>query len=452
MKPLKFLVKNYKKMFALTLALSAVFAGFSLPAKRGLCYNDLNSAELSQLKKSGVRWGYNWAGSEENPEIGGDDFAFMPMIWGGGKDFEEMYERAEKYLASHPEAEFLLGFNEPMMKNQYGGCDLTPGEAAVLWVRLENLAEKYKVALVSPALTWGFEPLTGDGKIYGAPEEWMNAWFSEFETLYGRKPRFDYLALHSYMDYPSAVVWFCNHYSEYFQKPVLLTEFCAWDSDQNQTPHKSLQGQISSMTQKLEALEANENVAGYAWFMSHAAVDKVPFNSIFKEKGADGALTELGKIYLTQCSLDKNRRFTAGEVIPAYCYVSSSNYNTTVGEKGEDGVRFNTPLGLALNTDKKTEKTIALEIGDFTSRRFADYQVRIEETKSYRLTLRYQADKEQQFFVSADGKEILHSVLAPAGKWKEAAFTLQLEEGEHIIQLKSLGNAKNVKIVSFSLK
>ncbi|EID85167.1 hypothetical protein MSI_12920 [Treponema sp. JC4] len=443
-----------KKIIVVSAFLSCFMAvqGQTLKTKRGLCYNDLNSAELSQLKKSQVSWGYNWAASEENPDIGGEDFSFMPMIWGAGKDFEDMYSRAEAYLASHPEAEFLLGFNEPMMKNNYGGCDLTPGEAAVLWLRLENLAEKYKVALVSPALTWGFEPLTGDGKIYGAPEEWMNAWISEFKTLYGREPRFDYLALHSYMDYPSAVTWFCNFYSDYFKKPVLLTEFCAWDSDQNQTPHKSLEGQISSMTQKVEALEANPNVAGYAWFMSHAEVSKVPFNSIFLAKGVDGSLTELGKIYLQQSRLDKSRWFTAGERIPAYCYVSSSNYNTTVGEKGEDGVRFNTPLGIAVNTDKKTEKTIPLEIGDFTSRRFADYQLRIEESKTYKLTLRYQTDKEQQFFVNADGKEILHSVLVPAKKWTEASFNIQLEEGEHILQLKSLGNAKSVKIVSFLLK
>jgi hypothetical protein len=206
------------------------------------------------------------------------------------------------------------------------------------------------------------------------------------------------------------------------------------------------------MAQKVEALEANPNVAGYAWFMSHAEVSKVPFNSIFLAKGADGSLTELGKIYLQQSRLDKSRWFTAGERIPAYCYVSSSNYNTTVGEKGEDGVRFNTPLGIAVNTDKKTEKIIPLEIGDFTSRRFADYQLRIEESKTYKLTLRYQADKEQQFFVNADGKEILHSVLVPAKKWTEASFNIQLEEGEHILQLKSLGNAKSVKIVSFLLK
>ena len=439
-------------MFALTSLMLCSLSSFALPGKRGLCYNGLNGAELEALKEGNVCWGYNWAGSEENPGIGGSDFAFMPMIWGGGDDFEDMYSRAEAYFASHPEAEFLLGFNEPMMKNQYGGCDLTPHDAALLWPRLEKLAEKYNLSLVSPALTWGFEPLSGDGKIYGAPEEWMNAWTAEYEALYGRKPHYDYLALHSYMDYPSAVIWFCNHYSEYFEKPVLLTEFCAWDSDQNQTPHKSEAGQISSMSQKIEALEANENVAGYAWFMSHAAVEKIPFNSVFVKKGADGAMTRLGKIYSHQSRLGKNHIFGSGEQIPAYCYVSSSNYNSLVGEKGEDGVRFNTPLGIDLNSDKKSEKTIPLEIGDFTSRRYADYKVKVDEAKKYRLKVRYQSDREEHFIVSADGREILNDLLKPAKKWSEASFEIQLEEGEQLIRLKSLGNAKSVKLVWFSIE
>lgn len=452
MKVLKFEIKKLKKMFALTFFVSAAFSFFALPAKRGLCYNELNEAELSALKEGGVAWGYNWAGSEENPEIGGDAFAFMPMVWGGGEDFEDMFSKAEAYLSSHPEAEFLLGFNEPMMKNQYGGCDMTPHEAALLWPRLEKLAEKYKVALVSPALTWGFEPLTGDGKIYVAPEDWMNAWAEEYKALYGRLPHYDYLALHSYMDYPSAVMWFCNHYSAYFNKPVLLTEFCAWDSDQNQTPHKSEQGQISSMSQKIEALDANENVAGYAWFMSHAEVTKVPYNSVFIQKGADGKMTRLGKIYSHQSRLDKKKIFTNGDIIPACSYVSSSNYNTTVGEKAEDGVRFNTPLGIDLNSDKKSEKNIPLEIGDFTSRRFASYLVNVAESKTYTLTVRYQSDKEQQLFVTAGGKEVLHGLLKPVKKWSQASFEISLEEGEQIIQLKSLGNAKSVKLVWFSIK
>lgn len=452
---------SFAKKLCVALAAVSLFASAigaePLKGKRGICYNALNDAELASLTAGEVSWGYNWAGHEEHPLIGGGSFAFMPMVWGAGvgpdfADFEDMFSKAESYLSSHPEAEFLLGFNEPMMKAGFGGCDLTPHDAAVLWPRLEELAAKYDVALVSPALTWGFEPLSGDGKIYGAPEEWMEAWAAEFKSLYGREPRFDYVALHSYMDYPSAVMWFCDHYADYFKKPVLLTEFCAWDSDQNQTPHKSAEGQLSSMTQKVEALEADEKVAGYAWFMSHAEVDKIPFNSIFLEKGGNGAMTKLGTVYVNQSRLDKSRWFATGEQIPAYCYVSSSNYNATVGEKPEDGVRFNTPLGLQPNTDKKSAKKIPLELGDFTSKRFAEYQVRVTESRNYKITVRYMADKEQQFSVSADGAKVLEATLKPAKKWSEATFPLSLTAGDHIIRLGSMGFAKSAKLVWFTIK
>lgn len=440
------------KKTAFAIVLLSSFMANAIGTKRGICYNELNHAELSSLKAGNVSWGYNWAGSESNSEIGGEKFAYMPMIWDAGKDFDEMYSNAESYLSSHPEADFLLGFNEPMMKEAYGGCDLTPHDAALLWPRLEELAEKYKVALVSPALTWGFEPLTADGKIYGAPEAWMDEWISGYKNLYGKEPRFDYLALHSYMDYPSAVVWFCSFYADYFKKPVLLTEFCAWDSNQNQTPHKSAEGQLASMSQKVEALESDERVAGYAWFMSHAEVEKVPFNSIFTQKGGRGEMTDLGKVYVNQSRLDKSKWFSSGEQIPAYEYVASSNYNTDIGEKAEDGVRFNTPLGLSVNTDKKSAKTIPVEIGDFTSRRFADYQLRLGDSKTYRLTVRYMADKEQQFFLEDDGKEIFHGVLKAAKKWSTITFEIPLKKGDHLIRLKSLGNAKTVKLNWLMLK
>lgn len=448
---MKINILNVKK--SVILAAFSIFAvsAFGLPSKRGICYNSLNPAELSSLK-GGATWGYNWAGADESEGIGTADFAFCPMIWGGGKDFEDMFQNAETYLAAHPETEYLLGFNEPMMKNAYGGCDMTSSEAAELWIRLEDLAKKYGVKLASPALTWGFEPLTGDGKVYGAPEEWMNAWIEEFKKLHGREPYFDCVALHSYMDYAAAVVWFCEYYSDYFKKPVLLTEFCAWSNEENQTPHKSLAGQIDSMTQKLEALDVNEKVLGYAWFMSHAETKKVPFNSIFTEKGGKGKLTELGTIYVNMSSSDKSVWFKTGELIPAYKYVSSSNYNEEAGEKPDDASRFATPISIRINSDKKTAKEIPLEVGGFTNERYADYQIEVTESRNYTLKLRYKSDAEQYFHVNANGTEVLNDVLKKSSKWKEVSFVIPLESGKQIIRLKSLGFAKDLKISAFELQ
>ena len=125
--------------------------------KRGLCYNSLNDAEMKSMEGGNVAWGYNWAQSPASDEekIGpGKQMDFFPMIWGGNQDFKAMYDKAREYLQKTPGVKVLLGFNEPMMKNRYGGCDLTPKTAAKLWPYLEALADEFNLELAGPALTW----------------------------------------------------------------------------------------------------------------------------------------------------------------------------------------------------------------------------------------------------------------------------------------------------------
>lgn len=268
--------------------------------KRGLCYNSLTETEAAVLSKSKVSWVYNWgespSESEEKYFASNKNLSFMPMAW--GKNFDEV--KLRKYLSAHPETKYLLTFNEPMMTSNVGGCNMSPENAAKLWPRLEKIATDYNLFLVSPALTYGYEKIE-DGKIYGTPESWLDEFILEYKKMFSKKPRFDYLALHCYMDYSSATLWFCNTYATKYSKKVFLTEFCAWDGDQNQTPHQSAEEQCKSMIEKIDALDKNKNVAYYAWFMSHGNITTVPYNSIFdygvNDANRNGRLTELGKKY-----------------------------------------------------------------------------------------------------------------------------------------------------------
>lgn len=445
-----------KITLAIFYSLLAVSIFAQSPTKRGMCYNHFTPEEEAVMLNSKVTWCYNWAQAPGEKNIGPESSVeFMPMIWGAGEDFDLMMNQAREYLSKTPGVKVLLGFNEPMMKNKYGGCDLTPLEAAKLWPQIEDLAKEFNLELASPALTWGFEALS-DGKIYGAPEEWLDTFIAEYKKINGKEPHFDYLVLHSYMDYPSAVMWFCDKYSDYYNKKVLLTEFCAWDQDPNQMPHQSLEAQISSMTQKVEAMDNDEKVAGYAWFMSHAAVDSMPYNSVFTKFKGKGDLTELGKVYLYMSDCDKSKWFNTNEIIPAYLYVSSSNYNMTVGEKPEDGKRFSTPINIESASDKGNKKLdvkIPLQLGDFSNKRFANYQVKIPESKTYTLNLRILSNKEQIFVISSNGKEILSKEIpSTKNKWKTISLEIDLEAGDNEIQIKTLGNAKTVKFNWFTIK
>ncbi|MCR5218274.1 glycosyl hydrolase [Treponema sp.] len=436
-----------------TYALSAQ----SLSSKRGLCYNSLSEKERSCLENSNVSWGYNWYQNPGDSGLGPEKAVdFLPMIWGGGEDFEDMIKRTEEYLFTHKNVKCILGFNEPMMKKQYGGCELTPAEAAEKWPQLESLALKFNTKLASPALTWGFEPLS-DGIVYGSPEMWMDTFIEEYKKLNkGKEPHYDYLALHSYMDYPSAVMWFCSTYGSRYNKKVLLTEFCAWDQDQNQIPHQDKYEQISSMTQKVEAMDSEDIVAGYAWFMSHAQVKNIPYNSIFTKINSKGKLTELGQVYLYMTDVSKDKLYKTEQIIPACAYSSSSNYNREKGNKCDDGERFNTPVGIACASDKKNKKIfkeIPLELGNFKNKRFASYKVEIPADGDYKFTLRILTDDEEAYAVSCDGIMIAEKVIpSTKAKWKDIELEGQLTKGIHQIKISTEGNAKKAKFYWFKIE
>ena len=430
--------------YEITNALYGIGTG-AYGAKRGMCYEGMNSAEMTALASGTVTWAYNWTedpyrknDSSVDTQIGpGKSLEFVPMVWGGS--FDEAKLRS--YLDAHAGVKYLLGFNEPMMTNTYGGCALTPAEAAALWPSVEQIADDYDLSLVSPALTYGFEEI--GGTVYGTPESWMDAFIEAYKTANGRNPRFDYLALHSYMDYPSAVLGFCDRYAAMYGKKIFLTEFCAWSADESS--HLSLSGQITTMTQKIEALDQDDNVAGYAWFMSHGSVSSVPYNSVFQSYDGDGSLTELGKIYCYMSDHDTGRWYAAGEHIPAASYVSSSNYNTGVGTNASDGLRYNTGLNIGCSTDGGVETV--LELGTFTSGRFANYQITADKAGTYTLTLRYLSDDEQKFAAFVNGSEVGSSRLSSTGSsWKTASFSVDLAAGQQILQLASAGGADTVKL------
>ena len=425
-----------------------------VPSKRGLCYNSFSEGELKLLANSKVTWAYNWAPAANEPEgIGpGKPLEFMPMIWGAG---DNMLEEADAYLSTHPGVKVILGINEPMMKTEgYGGCDTSPYDAAIFWPKLEALAEKYNLEIGGPALTWGFEPLS-DGKIY-SPVGWTDAFIRQYKKLYKKEPRMDYIVLHSYMDYPSAVLGFCEEYAKIYKKKIILTEFCAWSSNPNEKIHKSRDAQISSMTQKVEAMEHDPNIVGYCWFMSHGDPNAMPYYAIFPDKDRSGKLTELGKVYLYMSACDKNIYYTVNAPIPAAEYVASSNYDLDIGgKKWEEGTRFALPIGLETASDEmKTVdgKRMELQIGGLTNRRYAEYQINFPEERAYIFNLRIALDKKQTFVFTCDGKEIGSAMLEPTDKkWQTVPIELNVPAGQHVIRITSKGGAKFSKLYWFEI-
>lgn len=378
--------------------------------KRGFCFEVLSDAQVIQLENGGkVSWAYNWGTNPQDKKDGssskriggrGAKIAYFPMMWG---DLSESEEKLRVYLKANPQTEYLLGFNEPNLTQKVGGCNIPPKRAAELWPMLEAIAAEFNLALVSPAMQYSGEALS-DGKVYNTPESWLDEFIKEYGAMNGgKKPRMDYLALHCYMDYPgSQVDFYCRHYSKMYGLKIFLTEFCAWE---NQNKQLDEMWQAQTMAQKIEAMDQDECVAGYAWFMADGNYGALPWNSFFKGKTSP-ELSLAGKVYAYLSNSSGEEVFAEGKEIPVCSYVRSSNYQRA------ENAPYAFPWNFFENDDLQYEREFPLAL-TFGRKQFAEYQIDVPQNGSYEIQARYKLN----------------------GQWKtQAVQTVELEEGNQTIR------------------
>ena len=374
----------------------------------------------------GVSWTYNWAvdPGREPANLGGEgcDINFAPMCWNGNWNNTQLTQ----YLASHSGTRYLLGFNEPNFMEQ---ANMTPAQAAERWPELEALAEQYGTALVSPALNFSGQRV--GGRVW-QPVDWLDAFIMEYNNLYDRDPRMDYIALHCYMDYATAVDWYVNKYlyvdnyndnypnlkryfDEHGQTPLLLTEFCAWE---NNNGNLNADFQVQSMVEKLQVLELSEHVAGYCWFMGHGNNNYgYPYYRLFESNADDSPLTRLGTIYVHSSSFDRECFFAPGQRIAAkdYIYMSGGTID--------------------LNTDAASDAPI--EFSQFNNQALARYQVDLPQSGIYAIAMRLKLSQGQQaqFNVLSDDQVVSEaSLTAAVDGWQTCTIQAVLDAGQHTLE------------------
>jgi hypothetical protein len=190
------------------------------------------------------------------------------MVWNGSFDAAQV---TRNIPAS---SKTLLGFNEP---NFFVQANMTPEQAAAEWPRVEQIAREKGLKIASPALNY-----CGGGCNETDPFVYLDKFFAAC-----RGCQVDYLAVHWYACTGDALKWYLGEMARY-GKPIWLTEFsCGDDAD------RSLEKQKRYMEESVAILEADPNVARYAWFAGRT--DAIPNVDLL---GADGQLTELGQLYL----------------------------------------------------------------------------------------------------------------------------------------------------------
>ncbi len=251
-------------------------------AKRGIAYDLASPADIAALSP-GVSWWYNW-GSTPNAGIPSNyltqyQMDYYPMLWNGSFNASTVVA----FLLAHPTIHYLLVLNEP---NVGGQSYLTPQQAAQLWPQYEKIASAAGVKIVGPQITWGTMPN------YNDPVAWLDAFYAAYEAANGgRQPSIDYLGFHWY-DYGIADQ--LNRLDKY-NKPIWVTEFANWHSQNDGAQITTLAQQESQMTSMVATLEGRSDVFRYAWFTGRVSPDP-HYSSLL---GGTGQLTGLGKLYLS---------------------------------------------------------------------------------------------------------------------------------------------------------
>jgi len=422
-----------KKILLSCIVLLSLNANAQLKSdKRGISENNFTyEAEVNALSK-GVTWYYNWGQTPstnvKNIVGPGKDVEFVPMLWNGSVDENGNLTNASKlieYLDANPGVKYLLGFNEPNFKAQ---ANMLPSDAAKVWRAVEALASKYNLSLVSPALNYSGEALA-DGKVY-QPEEWMDAFIAAYKSQNGgAEPRMDYVALHSYMNSPTAMMGFVENFSKKYGRKVWLTEFCSWEGTVDSL------SQQSALVAKLNSLEMSDYVFRYSWFKAKGSASSPYYRllvnpNILTKLPAVGTLTNAGQLYVNMSSFDKTKYYVPGETILAkdYTFVHGS--------------------GMQINTDSEFPQS-TIVVASFDTGSKLEYQVEVPHDGEYLLEIRLSCRPFLQLpkigiYVDGSTTAAVQQQMTTTGmtsiedKWATQTIPVTLTAGRHTLQLRSL--------------
>ena len=375
-------------------------------AKRGVAFSFTQVTDLP-LMSPYISWDYNWGNTPSNDAalwFDSNEMDFCPMCWNGNYSTDKI----RAFVAAHPNTKYLLAFNEPNLTDQ---ANMTPSKAAELWPPVVALAKELNLKLVSPAMNYG--TLAG----YSDPIKWLDEFFAQpnvdINDIYA-------ISIHCYMSSASAVQGYVEKFEKY-NKPIWMTEFCAWDPVPG-----SVTTQMDYMCAVLNYLEANPKVERYAWFIPRSGnkVDSPPYMQLLThDYPAD--LTDLGKMYCWFSPMDKSVWLRANRPILASEYVAVAN----------------NAMPLRPSTDTEVLQQVGgkgLMITNFAAGQEIDYQLYLP-AGSKEITLRYCGYSNSICEVLVDGVSQNYIDMPRNGsstEWIVAKAPLSISEGKHTVTLK----------------
>ena len=356
-------------------------------AKRGIGFNTVYASDFTAMQ-SGVSWAYNWGTGGFNSTLSGAateaKIAYLPMVWNGGGSWAN---QIRSYKQAHPECGYILAFNEPNLTDQ---ANMTPEQAAEKWPAVKELAQELNMKVVAPAMNYGTLAE------YSDPIKWLDEFFEQPGVSINDV---DALALHCYMNTPSAVKSFVERFRKY-GKPIWMTEFCSWEGS-NITAEK----QIAYMSDVVGYFEADPLVERYAWFKYDGSATGNPQYALRRTGNNKGELTDVGKVYVYMSSLDKALHYEEKDVIPAEHYCNTSMSEAAGSEQWLAGVQLNV----------SSDEAGLLEISKMGMPKWVEYKVSVANGGSCSLDIRYATNTDAKCKILYDGQELIEVELPKTG-------------------------------------
>ena len=389
-------------------------------AKRGVSFSFTHMMDLPLLSPY-ISWNYNWGNVPTDNAatwFDANEMDFCPMCWNGNYDADKI----RAFVAAHPNTKYLLAFNEPNLTDQ---ARMTPTEAAAIWQPVVALAKELNLKLVSPAMNYG--TLAG----YSDPIKWLDEFFAQPQVSLDD---IDAIAIHCYMASSSGVQSYVERFEKY-NKPIWMTEFCAWDPVPG-----SVNTQMDYMCAVLNYFEQNPKVERYAWFIPRSGnkVDSPPYMQLLTHDDPP-ELTELGKMFCWFSPMNKDVWIRANRPIYASEYMKVLN-NTLAQRPTTD------------NIIREQIKRDGLHISNFSEGQELTYQLYVPEPTST-IELRYCGYASAICEVVVDGQSANFIDMPRTGgdsNWTSATQKLALKAGNHTIILKLFSGSCSLS--AFELK
>jgi len=393
-----FLFKNTISLLLCLLFFIAPSFSQTKSKKRGIAFGYHSEADMAAISK-GVSWWYNWHYQPETSvsmiyqNYGMD---FVPMAWGG--TFNEEGLRA--YYASHPDARYLLAFNEPNFTTQ---ANLKPSQAAAIWPKLEKIAKDFNLKIVGPAVNYADKPVQENGVTFYNPVTYLDAFFAACPNC-----QVDYIAVHNYMCYSGALTDYINQFKKY-NRPIWLTEFACWDQSTI-----TLGMQKSLILGALDYLENEPFIFRYSWFTGNRS-GNFPYIDLFTNQS--GQLTELGQLYVNYNPVHDPNAYSP---IPARLEAES----------------YSAMSGISIETTQDVSGS--LNVGWIDAGDWLEYNIEVATTADYTVQFRVSANSPTNLELR-ENNETLQTLQIPTSggwqNWMTLQTNIHLVSGKHQLRI-----------------